>query len=115
MNDSILDTIKTMLDISENDTAFDTEVIVLINSAFSTLYQLGVGPSKCFNISDSYDEWSDFLSDTLNLESVKKYIYMKVKVAFDGNNMSSALLDVFNKSIQEEEWRLNAAVETKWD
>lgn len=115
MNDSILETIKEMLGINSTDKAFDTEVIILINSAFSTLWQLGIGPSKCFCISDSSDEWSDFLEDMSNLESVKKYIYMKVKVAFDGNNMSSALLDVFNKSIQEEEWRLNAIVETKWD
>ena len=115
MNESIFDSIKEMLGINNEDTAFDTEILVLINSAFSTLYQLGVGPSDCFSITDSSGKWNEFLGNSSNLESVKKYIYMKVKVAFDGNSMSSALLDIFNNAIKEEEWRLNAAVETKWD
>lgn len=51
MNDSILDTIKQLLGIQSDYTAFDTDIIVHINSVFMTLNQLGVGPTNCFSIS----------------------------------------------------------------
>ena len=44
MDDSILDTIKQLLGIQYDYTAFDTDIIVHINSAFMALNQLGVGP-----------------------------------------------------------------------
>lgn len=48
MSDSILLTIKKMLGLTEEYTAFDPDIIVLINSAFMTLEQLGVGSQKHF-------------------------------------------------------------------
>jgi hypothetical protein len=110
MNDSILLTIKKMIGISDDDTSFDVDLIVLINSALSTANQVGVGKTG-FSIAGSDATWTDFLGDRNDLESVKQYIYMKVKIAFDGASMSSSLVDTFNNMIKEEEWRLNVLSE----
>ena len=83
MTTSILNTIKKMVGVDSTYTAFDTDIIVHINSTFSTLNQLGVGPSTPFHISDSTATWSQFMGTNLAIESVKSYIYAKVKLAFD--------------------------------
>ena len=114
MNDSILDTIKKMLGISAEDVSFDTDIIVDINSVFSVLAQLGVGPDNGFSIADNTSKWKDFVDfDDNQLNSLKSYIYMKVKLMFDTNSMSSAHIEVFKELIREFEWRLNIAAERK--
>lgn len=110
MSDSILDTIKQLLGIEAEDTAFDTDVIVHINSALMTLNQLGVGPSAAFSIQDKDDIWEDFLKKSTDLEAVKTYIYLKVRTVFDPPS-SSAVLEAMNRNISELEWRLNVQAE----
>jgi hypothetical protein len=90
---------------------FDPDIIMHINSVFMVLAQLGVGPSEGFRIEDSSTTWTDFLSDTTNLEAVKSYMYLKVKLVFDPPS-SSALIEAINRQIAEYEWRLNANAET---
>lgn len=46
MNDSILTSIKKLLGIGEDDTSFDTDILLHINSTFSVLTQLGIGPKE---------------------------------------------------------------------
>jgi hypothetical protein len=103
---SILTTIKKLLGLDGDDTAFDTDVIIHINSAFSNLYQLGVGTSTPFSISNASSVWSDFLGESSEIESVKTYIYFRVKLAFDPPQ-NSFLVESINKQITELEWRLN--------
>lgn len=74
------------------------------------LTQLGVGPSEGFIITDKTATWEDFLKDTKKLESVKSYVYLKVKLLFDPP-LSSAVMDATNSLIRELEWRLNVAGE----
>lgn len=88
--DSILLTIEQMLGLmveaklpDVRDTSFDVDIITGINSAFMSLNQLGVGPSECYSIKDETDEWADFLGTATNLEAVKSYIHLKVKILFD--------------------------------
>ena len=50
MNGSILDSIKKNLGIVPEYTAFDDQIILDINAAFSTLHQLGFGPDEGFEI-----------------------------------------------------------------
>lgn len=107
---SILDTIKKMLGVETDNTAFDTDIIVHINSVFMTLFQLGVGPTECFTISDSTATWADFLSTATNLELVKSYIYLKVKLLFDPS-ASSTVDAAIARQITEFEWRLTAQAE----
>lgn len=102
---SILDSIKKMLGIDPVYTEFDSEIIVNINSVFFTLKQLGVGPTTTFAIADKNDVWADF-SDTVDLEAIKMYIYLKVRLGFDPPSSSFVLASIENQ-IKELEFRLN--------
>lgn len=112
MSDSILISIKKLLGITEEYTHFDADILMHINMAFMVLYQLGVGPSTPFSISDASATWSDFLGDSLDLAGVKTYIYQKVKLVFDPPQ-SSAAITALKESIAELEWRLNVTVDPK--
>jgi hypothetical protein len=80
--DSILGTIKQMLGILNGNTAYDTELVNNINFAISELHQLGAVSS--FSITGSTEIWTDFLGEPLlNLESIKSYIFLKVRKTFD--------------------------------
>lgn len=109
--DSILTSVKKMLGIAEEYTHFDEDLIMHINSVFSVLTQIGVGPSEGFRINDESETWDEFTSNSLALNSVKTYMYQKVRVIFDPP-VSSAHLTALNESIKELEWRLNLASET---
>jgi len=108
--DSILTSIKKLLGIAEDYEHFDPDIIMCVNSAFSTLTQLGVGPAEGFRIEDESTEWSDFLKDDFRLEFIKTYIHLKVKMAFDPP-LSSAVIESINRQISELEWRINVAVD----
>lgn len=104
MQESILTSIKKLLGITEDYTHFDTDVIMHINSVFMILMQLGIGPAEGFSITGDSEVWSDFLSDATWFESVKSYVYLKVKLIFDPPQ-SGMLLNAMEKQISEFEWR----------
>lgn len=108
--DSILNTIKKMLGISEDYDAFDTDIIVGINSAIMALTQIGVGPADGFVVKDSAQTWMDFLGDRQGIESVKQYIYCKTKIAFDPPT-SSFVIEAMKEIIRETEFRISVAVD----
>lgn len=112
MSESILTSIKKLLGITEEYTHFDADVLMHINMAFMVLYQLGVGSSTPFSISDKSATWSDFLGDSTDLAGVKTYIYQKVKLVFDPPQ-SSAAITALKENIAELEWRLNVTVDPK--
>jgi hypothetical protein len=103
---SILGTIKQMLGVDSADTAFDTEIIVHINSSLMTLTQIGVGPSDGFFITGETETWEQFLSGIfVKMEAVKTYIYIKVRLIFDPPS-TAAVMDAMARSASEFEWRL---------
>ena len=109
--DSILNPIKKLLGISEEYKHFDPDLIMHINSVMSILTQLGVGPSEGFFIDDETSTWDDFIEDNVNLDLVKSYMHLKVKLLFDPP-LSSAVMESMNRMISEFEWRLNAEAES---
>lgn len=112
MENGILTSVKKLLGIAEEYKHFDEDIIVHINSVFMILTQLGVGPSEGFSINDESAVWTDFIGeDNKNFQSVKTYVYMKVKLIFDPP-LSSAVLESMNRTISELEWRLNVAADT---
>ena len=111
MPNSILTSIKKLLGITEEYTHFDPDIIMHINSVFMILSQLGVGPVERFSISDSTSTWDEFVTDSQNLEAIKSYMHMKVKLLFDPPQ-SSAVIEAMNRMISEFEWRLNVAAES---
>lgn len=110
--DSILTSIKKMLGIAEGCTDFDTDLIIHINSILMVLTQLGVGPKEGFTIEDKNDYWDDFVEDIEQLEAVRTYVYLKVRLIFDPPS-SSSVIEAFNRTISELEWRLHVAAESK--
>ncbi len=110
--ESILISIKKLLGIAEEYEHFDSDIMIHINSVFSILNQLGVGPEEGFAIKDKTAAWSDFIQGERNIESVRSYVYLKVKLLFDPP-LSSAVMESINRSISELEWRLHVAVDTK--
>lgn len=110
MDDSILRTIKALLGPDSDYTVFDQDILIFINGALSTLTQIGIGPSEGFRITGENETWQDFLGDYDDLEPVKSYVYMKVRLMFDPPSNSS-VLNAYKESCTELEWRLNVAVD----
>lgn len=107
--ESILITIKKLLGIAADYTHFDSDIIVHINSVFMTLNQLGVGPEEPAFISSELETWSEIFGTTRNVEAIKSYVYLKVRLLFDPP-ASSSVLEAMNKQAAEYEWRLNIQV-----
>jgi hypothetical protein len=106
VTDSILDSIKKLLGLDSTYTPFDTDVIIHINTAFFVLWQLGIGPTDSFSIEDNTATWSAFVGTDLNLNAVKSYIFIRVKMLFDPPT-TSFVIDAYNAQLKEYEWRLN--------
>lgn len=111
MTESILETIKKMLGAEYDNSDFNVDIIVWINSAFMVLNQLGVGPKDGFVITGPAEVWSDYITDQNVLSTVKTYVFLKTKLGFDSSTASSAVLDSMKQMIQDYEWRLNVAVD----
>lgn len=105
--ESILTSIKKLLGIMPEYTHFDADLIMHINTVFSILQQLGVGPA--FSITDANTTWSEYTERT-DIEMLKTYIALKVKLIFDPP-LSSVAVDAIKNQIAELEWRLNVAVD----
>lgn len=108
--DSILTSIKKLLGIDAEYDHFDADIIMHINSVFMILTQLGVGPEEGFTIMDEDAVWSDFIQDKKDIESVKSYMYLKVRLLFDPP-LSSAVMESMNRMVNEFEWRLYIAAD----
>lgn len=112
--DSVLDSTKKTLGLDSAYDAFDMDIILHINSVFTTLHQLGVGPSEGFMITDKTDLWSSYSENSSVLNMVKSYMYVRVRLLFDPPTTSFSL-ESFNKQAQEYEWRLNVLVDPNQD
>ena len=105
-DESILASIKKLIGISPDDDAFDSDIIMHINSVFMILNQLGIGPDEGFSIKDSTETWNDYLKEETKIDSVKSYMYLKVRMLFDPPS-SSSTMEAMNRLIGELEFRLN--------
>lgn len=108
--ESILTSIKKLLGIPEEYTHFDADLVMHINSVFMILQQLGVGPSDGFFIEDKTIYWEDFNADPAQLQAIKSYMHLKVKLLFDPP-ASGTIMECYKQMINELEWRLNVAVD----
>ena len=105
--DSILNSVKKSLNIQDSITAFDQDLILLINSSFSELHQIGVGSDEVFSIEDATSEWEEFTDNLEILGMVSEYVYLSVRLVFDPPTAS--VLTAIEKKRDELEWRLNIA------
>jgi hypothetical protein len=112
VNDSILTSTKQALGLAEDYTAFDPDIIMHINSVFSTLNQLGIGPTLGFMIEDKEALWDTFLGSDPRLNNIKTYVYLRVRMLFDPPQTgyhTTAMQD----QIKELEWRINVQREAE--
>lgn len=107
---SILTDIKKQLGIEEDYTAFDPDIILLINGVLPTVRQLGVFDTP-FAITGQTETWNDLLGNKDDIEEIKTYVYLKVKLIFDPPT-NSTVLESYKEFCKEFEWRMNIEVET---
>lgn len=110
--DSILTSIKKLLGISSEYEHFDADLIMHINSVFMVLNQLGVGPEEPFSISDEDAIWKDFIQDVTDIESVKSYMHLRVRLLFDPP-LNASIISAMERQANEFEWRLYLACDER--
>ena len=114
MSDSILENTKKILGLAADYDAFDLDVMIHINSALSTLQQLGIGPPEGFEITGADETWADFLDSDPRYNAVKSYVYLRVRLLFDPPT-TGYHVEAVKEQIKELEWRLNSLrEEEKW-
>ena len=105
MEDSILKTIRNMIGPSASYEVFDADLIISINSAFSRLCQLGIGPTKPFKVIDDNTAWTEFMPEEEMPDEVKQYIYLKTRIIFDPPE-SATVMNAYKEQIAELEWTM---------
>lgn len=109
--DSILDTVKSIIGISLDDHDFDAQLILHINTILSVLNQLGVG-EEGFCITGQDETWDDMFNfNEEDIHAVKTYVALRVWVIFDAQGITSGTLNAITEQIKELEWRINVAKE----
>lgn len=112
--ESILTSVKKVLGLPADYTAFDPDIVLFINSVLGTLNQLGIGPANGFSIEDASATWDELIGDDPRYNAVKTYITLRVRMLFDPPDRSY-VLEAMKEQIREHEWRLNAyREETAW-
>ena len=113
VSESILESVKDAIGIKDPElTAFDSELIIMINMALNNLTRIGVGPERGFKIDKAENTWSEFLgSEDPRLESAKEYVILQTKLIFDSNSMSGAMVDIYKEKSEEILYTLQVAVD----
>lgn len=110
MNESILQSIKGMMGLQSNYTAFDNELVGHINSAIMVAHQLGIGKDD-FQINGPDETFADWLGERPEqFVAVRHYIYLRTKMSFDPP-ANSFIVSSMEKQIDELTWRLNVQAE----
>lgn len=107
---SILNETKAALGLAEDQTAFDTELMMFINSVLSRLTQLGAGPMDGFRITGSTETWEAFMGPSAKLDMVKGYMFQRVKLYFDPPEIGF-VLTMMKDQIAKDEYLINLEVE----
>lgn len=110
MIESILNTIKKMLGIPIEDSAFDADILVAVNSAIIFLHQVGVGTTTPVLVADHNTEWDALTTDPAVQAMSKTYIYLSAKLVFDPPGTSFAI-EAFRKLLDELIWRIQVVAD----
>lgn len=117
MEQSILTSTKKILNIGADDTSFDLDILTHINTAFSHLHQLGIGPLNGFVVEDADKQWSDFLNEETPLpivSAVKTSVHLRVRLVFDPPQLPH-VMTALQSQLQESDTRLLIMREsTEW-
>lgn len=110
LSDSILSSVKKLIGINEEDTSFDLDIMLNINAASSTLYQLGILDTP-YTITSKDDTYNDLLPDRSEdvINQVKMYFVYKTRLGFDTSGLTGGMMETIKELIREAEWRLMAS------
>ena len=106
MTDSIFSSVKKVVGLLGDDDSFDEDILLHINSVVSTLRQLGLSIPADFYVRDDVQTWRDLLGEFRDLDLVKSYMTMKVRLMFDPPSSSFGLASM-TEMVTELEWRIN--------
>ena len=104
VNDSILASVKKILGITDDNTEFDVDLIIYINTVLASLIQMGVGPQEGYVITDRENTWYEFTGGNKKIEMTKSYVALRVRKLFDPPQ-SSVLMEALNQEMDEAKWR----------
>ena len=106
MTDSIFSSVKKVVGLLGDDGSFDEDILLHINTVVSTLRQLGLSIPSDFYVRDDVQTWRDLLGEYRDLDLVKSYMTMKVRLMFDPPPSSFGLASM-TEMVNEFEWRIN--------
>lgn len=110
VTDSILTSTKIAMGVIPEYDSFDNQILMLINSAFSTLSQVGIGPDDGFSIDDDSTTWNEYLDGKRILNMVIQYVHIYVRLSFDPPQNSFAVQSMKDQ-LNELIWRINVQAE----
>ena len=109
LDESILNSIKHLLGIVPDNTVFDGDIAIHINTVLANLVSMGVGPEDGYKITSSENSWSEFVEsedeNPLLIENVKTYVYIKVRLLFDPP-VNVSVINAFENQAKELEYRM---------
>ena len=112
MDGSILADVRSACNLESTDTAFDKQLIPLINTQIMMAHQFGVGRSG-FKITGLTETWGEWLGGMGNeLLAIKTWLGYSVMLLFDPPD-SSAVLKAYQEQILKMEWMLKEKSEEK--
>lgn len=115
--ESILNSMKLMLGMEPDYNAFNTDLIIHINSILSKLTQVAVGPPEGFQlplVNPETSKWEDFIgANNPKLNMVKTYVYLQLRMLFDPPQ-NSFTQEAMRSEAEELLWRLNVEADP-WD
>lgn len=114
MDGSILEDVRVACNLRRDDSSFDDQLILHTNSFLFRSAQAGVG-KKGFRITGTSEQWDDFMDPEQEyFEAIKSYIGLRVLLAFDPPQSSSALA-LINDMVKEFGWALYAEADVMED
>ena len=110
MSDSILVSVKDICNISDDNNDFDDVLLIYINGALSTLWQLGTFSGNLHSITGSTETWDMLETDESIKPLVIEYVSSKTRLDFDPPQ-STSLRDALANRVDELEFRINSATD----
>lgn len=107
MESNILKSVKNNVGLPDDYLVYDEDVLMAINTALSTLTQLGVGPELGFEIEET-STWEDLLGGDFRLNLVRNFVILKVRLLFDPPATSFGIT-AMEKNLEEMAWRIEVA------
>lgn len=112
---SVMKCVRGAMGLGVDNTAFDHELLLHINSAFADLNQNGIISEAV--VTDESDLWEDFGKEgpelILMFEQIKLYVYLKTKILFDPPPPSTG--EYMNERANELLWRLRESYDKGGD